>query len=360
MRSISCIRNVVRSHIHDGYYSGAAIYALTGGKLAIEHYDGHIRDDNRSPAGDHNTLWPVASITKLYTAATIMALVEHGDLALDTRISEIVPQFSGIWREEIRLGHLLTHTGGMMYQSPKMAERLQLEVPLAEITSEMLGLPLKTRPGATVSYADYHYLMAAHLAEVVTGKSFAQLLHELVLEPMGLGHTFFPAPTDQDFRIATIRGSEAGMYNTRYARGLAHSAFAAVATASDIAKFLSHFAPNGPRALKEETVKLMTTDQTGMWASAPFRGVDGYVNAGPRRWGYGFALQTEDMPELFSNHASFSTFGHSAFSGCQAFVDPEKELIVVVCTNTHWNTDPRGWEFRMRELTNSTVLAAMA
>ena len=125
-------------------------------------------------------------------------------------------------------------------------------------------------------------------------------------------------------------------------RGLAHPAFAVTATARDLARFLAHFAPGGPRIHTEATVKAMARNQTGLADNGSFPGIIGYELEGPRPWGYGWALQTAATPGIFSDLASFSTFGHGGASGCHAFVDPDEGVSVVILTNTHLRTWLRG------------------
>src|SRR5215212_5030411 len=100
---------------------GAGVAVLAGGEVVLEHYAGDAGPG--SPAGPE-TLWPVASISKLYTATMIMRLIEQGDLTLITRAGSVLARFDGGGKEQITLRHLLTHTSGLPYESPQMARLL--------------------------------------------------------------------------------------------------------------------------------------------------------------------------------------------------------------------------------------------
>lgn len=326
----------------------------------FEHYEGLAGPGLPSRP---DVLWPIASISKLHAVAAILALVERGEISLDVRVCDVLPAYVGDGKEEMRLRHLLTHTGGMIAESPNMERHLVAQAPLATLVEEMMAAPLRFRPGTSAAYADFHTLLAGQVVATATEIPFAQLVHDLVLAPMGLVDTFFPTPAEHDARTATIRGPLAdgtagAMYNSRHARGLPHAAFAVTASARDMVRFLSHFAPGGPRILSEATVRAMTTNQTGLTAFGSFPGILAYEQVGPRPWGYGFALQTRATPGIFSERASFSAFGHGGASGCEAFVDPEHDVTIVVATNTHIRIGADAWFARLHALTNAMMIEA--
>ncbi len=349
--------DLVRRHIADGHYAGAALVASQRGRIIFEHYEGMAAPGLPSSPG---VLWPLASISKMYAAAAILALVERGAFTLDLRVVDVFPQFTGGGKEEMRLRHLLTHTGGMIYESPHMERLLIAKAPLAALIDEMMAAPLRFRPGTSVAYADYHTLLAGHVAAAVTGEAFDALVRKTVIEPMGLADTFFPTPAEQDHRTAVVRGplgdgTDGAMYNSRHGRGLAHPAFAVTASARDLARFFSHFAPGGPRVLSEAMVRAATRNQTRLTQFGSFPGILGYEQEGPRPWGYGFALQTPATPGIISDLASNRAFGHGGASGCEAFVDPEHDLTIAVITNTHLRTGFEAWFVRLQSICNAMI-----
>src|SRR5262245_34121951 len=98
---------------------GAAIAVVARGKRVLEHYAGIAAPGS---AADADTLWPLASISKLYTAALIVKLIERGELTLGMRVETVLPRMTGDSREKITLRHLLTHTSGLIYESPEMPQ----------------------------------------------------------------------------------------------------------------------------------------------------------------------------------------------------------------------------------------------
>ena len=345
---------LIERYLTQGDFAGVAVLAARDDELVVEYYTGEAAPG--LPV-TRETLWPIASISKVYTAAAIMRLVELGEVTLNTPVTMLLPAFHGEGREDVRLRHLLTHTAGMIYESPQMEQRLRNQVPLEELLAEALISPLLFAPGTAVAYADYHYLVAGAMAERATGTPFPELLHDLIIRPMSLDMTFFPPAADvhvAEVRGVLAEGSAGAMYNSHYARELAHPAFGVVSSGRDMQRFAQHFMPGGPRVLSEPTVRAMTKDQTGgvlgthSWLSG--LGTEGHVP-----WGIGWALQTAYTPALFSELLSFETFGHGGASGCQLAADPEQGLIVAVLTNTHLRMGHEPWYRRLQSMITCTV-----
>jgi CubicO group peptidase (beta-lactamase class C family) len=354
------LAKLIEHHIAAGGFTGAAVVATHKNKKVIEHYAGKAAPNLKS---SNNVLWPIASISKMYAVSAIMSLVERGEVTLNTLASDLLPKFTGEGRETIRLRHLLTHTSGLIYESPEMEQRLIDQIPLETLIEEAFTAPLVFKPGNCFKYADYNTLIAGRMVEVITGKSLPDLVHELVLVPMKLKHTFFPTPEEEDGRVAHVRGAlgegiDGAMYNSRHARSLAHPAFAVTATANDLVTFASHFASGGPRIHSETTVRAMTKNQTGV-VTGIHPTMKGYDETASMPWGLGWALQTEWVPALLCELASFRTFGHGGASGCQVMVDPENEIVITILTNTHLNTGREAWYRKLQSIINVAFVSAL-
>ncbi len=367
-RGHSYARELLETYVRNDDFSGGAVIAAKNGRIVLEHYAGDARPG--LPAGP-DVLWPLASISKLYSVAMIMRLVERGALTLNTLVSQVLPRFTGEGREQIRLRHLLTHTSGLIYESPEMEARLAAQTPIAALVDEAMTAPLQFVPGSSIAYADYNTLIAGRMAEIVMGRSFAELVCALVLEPMVLHDTFMPPPSDQLARIAHVRGvlaegTPGAMYNSPYALGLAHPAFGAVATTRDLLRFVRHFAPGGPRIHSAATVRAMLSDQAGgvrAMLSDQAGGVRGKhvalagLNPDARiTWGLGWMLQSADTPALFSDLAALGSFGHGGASGCHVCVDPSINLTVAVVSNSHVRLGRDAWQRRLQSMLNACFM----
>jgi CubicO group peptidase (beta-lactamase class C family) len=345
---------VVDRHVQAGVCAGAGVVVIKDGEIVLEHYAGEAAP--AVPAA-RNVLWPLASISKVYTATMIMRLVEEGVLTLNTPVCEVIPQFRGEGKEEVRLRHLLTHTAGMIYEPPEMAERLKAQTPISVLLEEAYASPLLFKPGTALSYADYHYLIAGHMAEIAAGKSYPELMRTLVFEAAELRDSFVPPRCTDEHRLADVRGvmaegTDGAMYNSRYARELAHPAFGVFASASDLARFGMLFAPGGPRILSEAGVRTMTTNQTGNVPGQPPL-LRGYAADLHMPWAIGFALQTEQVPSLYCDLASSRSFAHGGATGCALVIDPTYNLIVAVVSNAHSSLGVNRWYMRLHSIINA-------
>jgi CubicO group peptidase (beta-lactamase class C family) len=290
----------------------------------------------------------------------VMALVERGTLTLSMRVHTLLPIFSGDGRENVRLRHLLTHTSGVIYESPNMDHVLRAQTPYEEMIDEAYTHPLLFKPGTGFEYSDFGIALAGRMASVATGMTFPDLIRTLVLEPGELGNTFMPPPTSHYSRVAHVKGTlaygtEGAMYNSPYALQLAHPAFGTVASVTDLLRFALLFAPTSPRRiLSPATIRAITSDQTGGMARGHLAGIE---LALPQPWGLGFELNSTVGGFGLAELGSSATFGHAGASGCTAMVDPINDIALAYVSNSHANISMDRWYFRLTSITNAVYAA---
>lgn len=331
--------------VENGEINGTGLAVAVGDEQVAECYFGEATGGR--PAAEE-TLWPLASISKLYSAAMIMALVERGELGLAMPVHTVLPEFTGGGKEQVTLRHLLTHTSGMIYESPVMEQRLKDQTPYDELIDEAYLYPLMFEPGALLSYSDYGIAIAGRVAERVTGVEFNDLVTELVTEPAGLEHTHMRPPRDVRDRLAHVvgplaYGTEGSMYNSDYALNLAHPAFGTVTSAGDLLRFGLLFTPESPtRIHSRATLRAMTTDQT-----------PGNV---PTPWGIAFMLANSGSPapELLSA----GSFGHGGATGCTLWTDSLENITIAYVSNKHAGTGRLPFTRRWHAVVNG-VLAGL-
>lgn len=314
---------------------GAALAVARGPEIIAEWYCG---DASRGQAAGHSTLWPLVCISKLYTAATVMALVERGELTLSMPVHTLLPSFTQGGRESIRLRHLLTHTSGLSRATPaRVEELLRRQAPLSEHLAEAYTEPLLFAPGTAFNYTDHGYALAAELAKAATGRPFAELAQTLVLEPAGLEDTFIPPPLAVYDRIAYVKGvlaegSSGAWLNSPYARKLVHPALGFFATLRDLMRFGLLFTPDAPnRILSTATIRRMTTDQTG--GNAVGHVIPIYAPQ-QRPWGLGFSVRGT-LSNGIEDMASESSFAHVGASGSILLVDPTANITLAFVSNRY-------------------------
>lgn len=346
---------VLDRFVAEGQVNGAAVAVAWKGERVGEHHAGNAREGAPASA---ETIWPLASISKVYTAAMVMALVERGLLTLSMPVSLVLPELTGDSKESITFRHLLTHTSGLVYESPEMEQRLLNQTPMEDLIAEAYTYPLQFEPGTRHAYSDYNYLLAGHAASVAADKPFADLVREHVLEPGGLADTWMLPSDAVAPRLARVvgplaEGTDGDMYNSPYGLGLAHPAFGACATVSDLMRFGLLFAPGSERRiLSDATVRTMTTDQTGGSTPGSFPGTGGERTM---PWGIGFDVKGERG--IGGDITSNRTFGHGGATGCILRIDPEDDIVIAYVSNTHARTGRVPFTRRQVSVVNSVTAA---
>ena len=155
-----------------------------GGQIIYSEAFG-MTDKASATAATPRSVMQIASITKQFTAAAILRLAERGALTLDDRIEKFVPEFDPRGAT-VTLRRLLTHTSGV----PRdwVTPGLDLHVPAtrAQVIKALNGKPFDFAPGKDWSYSNAGYMLLGFAVESITGKSFADFVHEEFVLPLGL------------------------------------------------------------------------------------------------------------------------------------------------------------------------------
>jgi CubicO group peptidase (beta-lactamase class C family) len=298
-----------------------------------------------------DSIFDLASVTKVYTTILTLQQVERGRLDLAAPVVEYLPGFTGAGKDAITVRMLLTHTSGLAVGA--MVGGLPDAVARR---AAVLATPLVAgeTPGRTFRYSSVGLMVAAYLVEQVTGQPLDEALRTGITGPLGLRETVFQ-PTkhigeaDRDARmVATDARSSRGLL-----RGVVHDD--ATLVLGGVAGHAGLFAPagevavlgemllgggtyRGVRILAEETVRQMLTNlNVGLPAVDPDR---------PGRTAdHGLGVEL-NQPWFMGGLASPQTFGHTGFTGTSLLVDQRRAVVLVLLTNRahpNWswaNPDP--------------------
>jgi CubicO group peptidase (beta-lactamase class C family) len=149
--------------------------------------------DNPLPV-DRDTLFELGSVTKTYTATALMCLVADGLVALDAPVRRYVPELvlaDERAAAEVTVSHLLNHTSGLDWAI--VADTGEGDDALAAHVAQMTELNLIAPPGIRASYSQAGYNLLGRVIEKVTGLTYERAVASLVLEPLGLSHSFYSA-----------------------------------------------------------------------------------------------------------------------------------------------------------------------
>jgi len=172
---------------------GLSLAVVQDGKIIKAKGYGLANVELNSPAAP-DTVYQLASLTKQFTATTIMLLVQDGKISVEDKISSYVDGTPDSWKE-ITLRHLLTHTSGLKDyldeapDSPNSAVKSHEETTPEKIVQSMVGRPLDFAPGEKYTYSNTNYLLLSMVVRRAGGKPYDQFLAERVFQPLGMTAT---------------------------------------------------------------------------------------------------------------------------------------------------------------------------
>jgi CubicO group peptidase (beta-lactamase class C family) len=219
---------------------------------------------------DRRTLFQIGSTTKTFTATAIMRLVEQG-LSLDDTVVSLIPEFR-LARdgegEQLTIRHLLTHAGGwsgdwFLLTEPDYGR----EGALARVVGDMWQAPRLLPPGTGFSYNNAGFYVLGRLLEVITGDPYPDAVRKLVLEPVGLDHSFFYADDMITHRVSAghVAGDDGPKVFRPWPRPFyAWPAGALCSCTDDQLAWAKFWFGDGGDVLKAETMAAMTTPQMAM------------------------------------------------------------------------------------------------
>jgi CubicO group peptidase (beta-lactamase class C family) len=312
-----------------------------------------------------DTIYDLASLTKVVVTTTVaMVLVEEGRLDLDAPVSSIVPGFRGGGKDGVRVRQLLTHSGGVLWWAP-LYEELRGRAAYLE---RILGMDLDYPPGTKSVYSDLGLILLGDVLERRAGASIEDVARRRLLEPLGMRDTRYRPPVALRARIAP---TERDPWRGRVLRGEVHdrNAFALegvaphsglFGTAGDLARFaqmlLNGGTLDGRRIVSEDTVALFTRRVPGVPESTRALGWDTATDGTTPR------SSTPGEPGYSSAGSLLSprSFGHTGFTGTSMWMDPERELFVILLSNRVHPTRENRAHLAFRPRLADAVVRALA
>jgi len=188
------IDDLVRAEMKRQNTPAVSIAVIRHGKLEKTAGYGFANLETKT-AATADTVYEIGSITKQFTAALIMTLVEANQLKLDDPITQILPQLPSEW-SGITVRHLLTHTSGL----PDYTEAFDFEqlarndYTFQQILDVMKTKPMKAKTGEKFEYCNFGYYLLGRIIEKACGKSYWDYLSEKITKPLGMNHTCASEP----------------------------------------------------------------------------------------------------------------------------------------------------------------------
>ncbi|NBH03784.1 serine hydrolase [Amycolatopsis sp. SID8362] len=310
---------------HDGVVVDR--YAVGGALRYADAAGTELPADQQVPM-KNDTIFDMASISKLFTSIAVLQLVDRGQLTIDTPVSRFFPEFATGDKAAITVKMLLTHVSGFDADPIPSLWAGYPDIPSRR--QAVLDSPLKNKPGTTYLYSDINLLTLGFIVEKLTGQSLDKVVHDRITAPLGMVDTGYNPPASKLDRIAATefeanppRGMVRGSVHDENAWSLGGVAGHAgvFSTAGDMAilaqTMLNGGSYRGHRILGEETVRqMMLTNYNQQFPD------DAH--------GLGFEL---DQPWYMGALASPVTAGHTGFTGTTLVIDPESRSFAILLTN---------------------------
>lgn len=276
------------------------------------------------------TLFDIASITKVVaTTAMAMLLYQRGLLDLYAPVSALVPEFlsdaaQDPRRRNVTFHMLLTHSSGL-----PAYEKLFLKTGNREaLLHAVFTMPLTADPASRAEYSDIGFILLGIALERLAQESIDHFCQREIFAPLGMTCMTFnppevihskipPTADDQAFRHRIIQG-EVNDENASVMGGVAPHA-GLFSTGADLAKYAHSLLNGGHPILRRETVALFTRRES--------------VPTGTSR---ALGWDTPGAPSQSGKYFSPNSFGHLGYTGTSLWIDPDRQLAIVLLTNRTW------------------------
>ena len=334
--------SIIETALLEGAAPGAAL--AVGRQGRIVHLRGYGRIDAAagSAAVTDSTRFDLASLTKVVATTTAaMILEEEGRLALDRPVREYLPELDAPDKAAITVRQILAHKGGFIAGAPLWRDARGN----AEFLRRINERPLAYAPGDSTIYSDWDMILAGIIVERITGQRLDAFLQQRVWGPLGMRDTGFnplvPGSLRDDTECSTgfsthhplllhIAATEVDtVYRRRQIHGIVHDenacALGGVAghaglfsSARDLAVFallmLNGGEYRGVHIVQPATIARWTARQHPRWSRA-------------------LGWDTPAAGSSAGRYFSPQSFGHTGFTGTSIWIDPQRNLFVVLLTN---------------------------
>ncbi|MGR8012090.1 serine hydrolase [Streptomyces hypolithicus] len=326
------------------WYAGAVLLAGRGGTVALHRaigsavrYSAYDEKTDRAVefppeqqiAMAEDTVFDLASVSKLFTSMLAVQQIERGALELEGRVAAYLPDFAGGGKQDVTVRQLLTHTSGFrswipLFKEPTWEGKLRL----------LWNEKPASAPGTKYLYSDLNLISLQLLLEEITGRTLDALLHDEITAPLGMHRTRFNPPADWKAKTAATEdarlpwsGLERGLVwgevhdENAYSFGGVAGHAGVFSNAWDLAvlarTLLNGGAYGRARIMEPESVELMFTD-----FNTAFPGDE---------HGLGFELYQH---WYMGAMATPQTAGHTGFTGTSLVLDPSTDSFLVVLGNS--------------------------
>ena len=350
--NFSNAEGVLQQALTDSIFPGAQVVVAKEGELIWSHQIGTLTYDYDSPSVAENTIYDIASLTKVAaTTPVMMKLVERKLLPLDEPVFHFFPKFSGEMKDQITVRHLLTHSAGL-----KPFEEYPLGTTPDDILNDIISKPLISIPGEEYHYSDFGPILLAKICEKVTGESFDDFASKTIFRSLGMENTFFNPNSNLFERIVPTEVDT--VYGRGLVRGIVHDERAwqlggvaghagLFSTAGDLALYAQLMMDEGffqgRRYFKRKTIAEFIRRQNIPPESERTLGWD----------------TPSEKGSSSGDYFSEGSYGHTGYTGTSMWIDPNRKITIILLTNRVHPTRNRGGMFEVRRDFHNAVMKTL-
>jgi beta-N-acetylhexosaminidase len=318
--------------VADGAFPGGVLAVGLNNQLVVRPF-GKFTKEPKATAVQADTIYDLASLTKpIVTTTSVMVLVQQKRLDLDAPLSRLLPEWSiaakndpdPAWRGRVTPRMLLLHDSGLPAHRDFYKDANGHDAILARVFAE----PLLHEPGKQVEYSDLGFILLGEIVQRLTGQSLTEFARKEIFAPLGMKNSLFNPPRSLHARIPPTEKDET--YRKRLIQGEVHDqnawAMGGIAgdaglfsTADDIAIFAQMILNGGIYAHHRVVSRAMVSEFTAHQI----------IGNSVRTLGWDVPLDPSATGRFFSTHA----FGHYGFTGTSLWIDPDRNLFIVLLTN---------------------------
>lgn len=322
--TFSEVETIINNAIEDYAFPGAVVLVSKDGNVVFNKAFGNFTYDKNSKPVTTETIYDLASLTKVIAATTAaMICVDRNLFSLDDKVSKFIPEFAANNKKNISIKNLLLHNSGLpswkkfwgVYDKPE------------EILNDIYSTKLDYETGIKTAYSDLGIIVLGKVIEKVSGKTLDLFCKEEIFIPIGMNDSYFNPPDSLKYKIAPTEIDN--YWRKKLIKGEVHDETAFLlkgiaghaglfSTAEDLHKLLFIYLNKGKfedkQFIQGFTIEYFTKQQE---KSTRALGWDIKSHKG------------SSAGNLFSN----ASFGHTGFTGTSVWIDPVKKIIVILLTN---------------------------
>ncbi len=346
------VEKLMNKAIRDSVFPGAVLVIGNKDSIIYQKAFGHYTYDTSSPAMQLNTIFDLASVSKVVgTTTAAMMLYDEGKLKLDDKVIKYLPEFYNHGKDKITIRNLLLHNSGL----PAFKKYYDVYNTEEEVINDIMNSELIYEPGSKYVYSDLGMITLQKVIERITGMGLDEFLEKKLFKPLGMNRTMYNppdslknqcAPTEIDtfYRMRPLQG-EVHDERAYMLHGVAGHA-GLFSTGPDLAKFLRMMLNggrlNGRAFIKISTIEQWTTNQSKQSTR-----------------GLGWDTKSREGYSSFGSLFSENSYGHTGYTGTSVWVNKDKQIFVILLTNRVYPTRKNRKIIKFRPVIHDAIYKAL-